>query len=123
MSYCRFSTDDFQCDVYVYEASTGGYQVYVASNRTDLIEPLPPPITLAGGVRLWLERYAKVQDIRRRSPSRPIGLSRDGESFNPQAPGETAELLRSLRDEGYRIPAEVIEALRAEAEESQRRKK
>ena len=33
MSYCRWSSDDFQCDVYVYESVAGGFVTHVAANR------------------------------------------------------------------------------------------
>ena len=33
MSYCRFSSEDFSCDVYVYDDAMGGTTVHVAGNR------------------------------------------------------------------------------------------
>lgn len=33
MSYCRFSSDGFNCDVYVYEDCAGGWTTHVAANR------------------------------------------------------------------------------------------
>ena len=33
MSYCRFSSDNYACDVYVYESCYGGFDVHVASSR------------------------------------------------------------------------------------------
>ena len=32
MSYCRWSSDDFQCDVYVFGSDTG-FETYVARGR------------------------------------------------------------------------------------------
>ena len=37
MSYCRWSTDNFKCDLYCYEDVNGGFTTHVASNR-----PSPP---------------------------------------------------------------------------------
>ncbi len=39
MSYCRWSSDDGQCDVYVYEDVAGGWTTHVASRR---IKHIPP---------------------------------------------------------------------------------
>jgi hypothetical protein len=40
MSYCRWSSNDFQCDVYVYEDVAGGWTTHVACNRVVYSEPL-----------------------------------------------------------------------------------
>ena len=39
MSYCRWSTDSFDCDIYAYQHTDGGYRVHVSRNR--LVKPLP----------------------------------------------------------------------------------
>lgn len=31
MSYCRFSSEDYQCDVYAYADVAGGYTIHVAA--------------------------------------------------------------------------------------------
>lgn len=44
MSYCRWSSDDFQCDVYCYEADEG-FIIHVAVSRPVLKDgDLPPRI-------------------------------------------------------------------------------
>lgn len=35
MSYCRWSSDNYQCDIYAYRHVCGGYQVHVAGRRND----------------------------------------------------------------------------------------
>jgi hypothetical protein len=45
MSYCRFSTDNFNSDVYVYE-SEQGYVVHIAENRYVFDRSLLPKVTL-----------------------------------------------------------------------------
>lgn len=54
MSYCRWSSMDYQCDLYIYDDVSGGLTVHVAAGR------------LAGTDPYVFE---------------PIGLSRDGETF------------------------------------------
>ena len=41
MSYCRFSTDNFRCDLYAY-GSHDGYHLHVAGNRV-VWDPPPSP--------------------------------------------------------------------------------
>ena len=41
MSYRRWSSDDFQCDVYVYESVAGGFVTHVAANRVVFKDELP----------------------------------------------------------------------------------
>ena len=33
MSYCRFSSDDYGCDAYVYEDVSGGFTIHLAGRR------------------------------------------------------------------------------------------
>lgn len=42
MSYCRWSSDHFECDVYVYESVSGGWTTHVAGRRRKT--PLPDSI-------------------------------------------------------------------------------
>lgn len=42
MSYCRWSSDHFECDVYVYEDVSGGWTTHVAGRRQR--NPLPDSI-------------------------------------------------------------------------------
>ncbi len=45
MSYCRWSSDAFQCDLYVYDHYLGGLSINVATRRRKPIDPInnPPP--------------------------------------------------------------------------------
>jgi hypothetical protein len=118
MSYCRFSTDDFQCDLYVYEHCDGGWMIHVASRKVIYAEPLPEPIDFVSeNLNQWFERHKFVQAIRERSDLVPIGLSRDGESIAADSPGECADIVESLIAEGYKCPERVVAALRSEQAE------
>src|SRR5687767_6611694 len=44
MSYCRWSTDDFQCDLYCYEDVSGGFTTHVAGRRKIWDAPLPTQV-------------------------------------------------------------------------------
>lgn len=114
MSYCRFSTDNHQCDAYVYEAESG-ITIHMAAKRYVFSEPLParPPNEDIPAQLAWHKVMSKIRDS---SDMAPIGLPHDGASWYGLAHEDAANHLESLRDIGYRIPLYVIGALREEAE-------
>jgi hypothetical protein len=114
MSYCRLSSDDYQCDVYVYDADNG-IATFVAARKHVFAEPLPEPVPIED-VDAWLERYVAVQKIVDGAELVPIGLPYDGEFRDGQTPDEAAAWLEELRDTGYRVPQYAIDGLREEAE-------
>ncbi|NII53536.1 hypothetical protein [Luteibacter sp. SG786] len=118
MSYCRWSTDDFQCDLYVYESVGGFWSTNVAGNRIVYKEPLPAPVPYtAERFREWLERDERVFQMIDEADRIDIDLPHAGESFEDPTPGACADRLEYLKGLGYRFPDDVIEALREEQEE------
>ena len=118
MSYCRFSSDDFQCDVYTYADVYGGYTTYVASYKYIFKKPLPPEVDISDS-KAWCKRSVKVGKIVDKAKSVPIGLKYDGACFNDDTAAECADTLEMLREEGYRVPQYAIDALREEAMEEE----
>lgn len=116
MSYCRFSSDDFQCDVYVYADCMGGYTTHVATRRRIVKTKLPPPVDLSD-VKAWIKRDRKVNKILAKAKLVPIGLPFDGERFNDETASGCADRLDELRGLGYTVPQYAIDALRAEKDE------
>lgn len=120
MSYCRWSTDDYQCDVYVYSDARGGWTTHVASARYVYREPLPPVVEFDvnddADWEVWLTRHKTVQRMVDEADRVTIGLPHDGETFNDDSPGECADRLESLLKLGYVVPPDVIEGLRQEQE-------
>ena len=117
MSYCRWSSDDYQCDLYVYESSDG-FVIHVASNRPVYDEPLPPPAPAPNvDFDAWYARQQKVSEMVERARREPIGLPHDDETFVLDEPGEAADRMVALRAVGYRFPARVIDELREEQAE------
>lgn len=111
MSYCRFSCDDFQSDVYAYETE-GGYQIHVAAHKIEFCEPLPEkaPNPFSGGttnqelLERWVDRHRVVLDIVDRSKRVPIGLSNDGQCHHVETIEEMLDFLVGLKSTGYRVP-------------------
>lgn len=116
MSYCRFSSEDFQCDVYAYEHVHGGFAVHVASIKRIFKKPLPPPAAFNDPVA-WLDRHEKVLAMVDAADKVEIGLSHDGKNLVFAEPGEAADFLVALKAEGYCVPNYAIEALREEQQE------
>lgn len=116
MSYCRWSNDDFQCDLYVYADVSGGWTIHVAGNRPVYKEPLPPPIPLTiENVRAWHDRMQRVSDMLERAERAPIGLPYDGKTFSDDRDG-TVATLKMLKDVGYRFPFDIIDIIASEEE-------
>lgn len=115
MSYCRWSSDDGQCDVYVYADVSGGYTTHVASARVFFTEKLPEKCQ-DGSVEGWVDRQRKVMEISMRSEKRVIGLQYDGQSFNDETGIECSERLIAIRAAGYNVPQYAIDALREEVD-------
>lgn len=114
MSYCRFSSDDFQCDVYVYD-SEEGIVTHVARARR-VVDTSTLPALNGNDVDAILRRHRELmrQFDDESIPIVPIGLSEDGKSFVDDTPGEAADRLETLRAMGYRVPQHAIDVLREE---------
>ena len=121
MSYCRWSSDDFACDVYVYEDCRGGWTTHVAANRLVPSEPMPAEIDPRDPewIEHWLARHQEVARIVDASEREEIGLPYDGGTFNDSTPGWAADTLEMLRKAGYNVPEYAITELREEEAEAQ----
>mgnify|MGYP000476401623 CR=1 FL=1 len=129
MSYCRWSTDDFLCDLYCYEDVSGGWTTHVAGLKRVYTRPLPPDVPWPkpdpGQDDAWWElfwaRYKAMNEFEEGNGYGmvPIGLPCDGQSFNDPDLQSFRERVVSLRAMGYRCPDSVLEKIDEEiAEES-----
>lgn len=116
MSYCRFSTDDFQCDLYCYE-SEGGYMTHVAGNRVVFKEVLPPEIDWEVDMEGYLARHNKIMSMVDKADRVAITLPHVGETFCDTTLEEFKDTLLMLKDAGYRFPDYVFERIEEEMEE------
>lgn len=119
MSYCRFSCNDFQSDVYAYASRYGGFDVHVAENRVVYDQPLPPPITDPTDYKASFLRHEQVGKLVDSARRESIGLSRDGEHLNVETLEDLRDLLLDLRHEGYRVPDHALEAIAEEMAEEE----
>lgn len=126
MSFCRWSSLDFRCDLYVWEGEFG-VTVAVAAQRpqftTRLPSPLPPLPEQASDAEIhdWVQkriaRDRRLHKILDTTEFMPIGLSRDGEVYDDLTLDEAADLIDSLTDEGYVAPEGLANRLREYAQE------
>ena len=119
MSYCRFSSDNFGCDVYVWHDVSGSYRIAVAGNRIIGEVPALPcldetePAAFAAAHRVQM---AFVEA----APREPIGGAHDGALLSCTDARHGAEQLLALRADGYRVPQYAIDALLEEADSLQK---
>lgn len=138
MSYCRLSSDNFRCDVYVYGSETGwvthvagrqyawpllpsAFWAYMAFTRWAGVrwDTLGPRRRVATwGFRL-LRRiflvWERLQTLWQSwTPLVPIRRPHAGQAFCDPTPQACADRLVSLRALGYRIPDAAIRRLRDE---------
>ena len=130
MSYCRWSSLNGYCDVYVFEDVHGGWTTHVASRRPPPGAPEDPmevlTVEAAADPELWTKAWAEFQ---RRQAARdawastnaslPIEHPEAGASFNHPTPGDCADNLERLRAEGFIVPQAAIDVLRSESLEVQ----
>jgi hypothetical protein len=125
MSYCRWSSDDFQCDVYVYE-STGDFWSTNVAGRRRIIPPdvlASFPVVSDDDAASRFARHRAVMQWMNTAEHEWFDLSHlpsAGESFRDDTPGECADRLEALRAEGFNVPQYAIDALREEQAEKAR---
>lgn len=121
MSYCRWSSMDFQCDVYCYEHVGGFVAVHVAKRRHDIEGvDLPEPVSIReDGAKAWLERYEIVRDLLAECELKEIGLEHDNTDFSFDTLDEAADFLEELKEMGYIVPNKAIRQMRECAKEDE----
>lgn len=102
MSYCRWSTDGFQCDLYCY-SDGDSFWTHVSGSRYVFKEPLPEMTTD------YFHWHQKVTQMCQEATLEPIGGPHDGETFTDATGAEWKATLLKLKAAGYRFPDYVIE--------------
>lgn len=130
MSYCRWSSDGFKCDVYVYE-SQYGYTCHVAGRKIVNFNEAPP-IPSFFDYMPKPEDKLKDEDIQdyikkrrvwedwfdNRAIHENIGLEFDGETINTESATSMANELTMLKEMGYQVPQYAIDSLYEEGLEN-----
>lgn len=117
MSYCRWSSDNFRCDLYCYEDVSGGYTTHVAGRRRLGLDTLPPSPYDDEAFELirqkkndeWEARYKAYDKALNALEFEDITLPHAGLTFNDPDLETFKMRLLSLRSLGYRFPDYVLE--------------
>lgn len=117
MSICRWSDDDYQCSLYIYE-SEDWYVIHVAKRKPIYKEELPPRVD-TGNLDDILKRQKKVWKMHDRAEFVPIGLPYDGEMFIEKTPEDLLKKVIFLKEIGYRVPDFVIRLIKQEIEDKE----
>lgn len=114
MSYCRFSSDNWTSDLYIWMGFSG-VEVVVAHSRYifDANYPMPTfdPLDEEFDYKAYNELYTLAMDHK---DTLRIQLPYAGEMFAYDTGKEAAEFVRELSELGYHVPDGVIEALEEE---------
>jgi hypothetical protein len=119
VSYCRFSSDNWASDVYVYADVSGGYTTHVAGNRVVGDVPIADFEALCSKAitaEEFADQHRAQMDFLRDAKREEIGLPHDGATFNLDLK-DTIAMLEMLRVEGYHIPQYALDELRADLKE------
>jgi hypothetical protein len=113
MSYCRFSSDNFRSDVYVYYGDDG-YTCHIAARKISNIDQCPE-ISISLNLednQKFIERYQQRQAWMENYALRvPIKHDLAGTTFTTNTSEEMVEELLFLRQEGFHVPQNAIDAL------------
>ena len=104
MSYCRWSSMDFKCDLYIYQADDG-ITIHVASNR---VVGDVPAIDWSSAELLYSTYKAQMEflDTAKREP---INLRYDGDSYYGLTKENACAIIKLLGDTGYVFPEGLSE--------------
>ena len=103
MSYCRWSSMDFGCDLYVYEAEDG-IVIHVASNR---VQGDVPRIDWSSPEALH-STYEEQMEFLETAERKPIGLRWDGDSYYGLTKENACARIELLGIIGYVFPEDLI---------------
>jgi hypothetical protein len=118
MSYCRFSTDDYRSDVYIYADVDGGFTTHVASLRYDgeipsVVGVFDDPFDAQRAADLF---KAQIDFLASTTATR-IGGPFDGQTFRDPTLSALLARMNELSASGYRVPADAFAVVKSEIEE------
>lgn len=122
MSYCRFSSDAFRSNVYVYENMDGNFIINVAENKMDCEEhEIPAPVeslnpNYMSGEEIT-EQWNRILEFVDECPRKPINGGFDGDMIVCEDLESTKDQLLQLREHGYHVPEYTFEIIDEELED------
>jgi hypothetical protein len=117
MSYCRWSSDNWKCDLYCYQHFNGTWTTHVAKNKVIGVVPEELDITSVS-IEEWAKAHRAAMHFLETAERRPIGLRYDGKTFHDPTLEEFRDRLLHLRAEGYHFPNYVLAGIDEEIAEN-----
>jgi hypothetical protein len=115
MSYCRWSSDNWRCDLYVYDTGDG-IAIHVANNRRAGEIPALPELTLDTVAEYTRAHNAQLAAVNA-CELVEIGLPYDGAYFEEPDLDSAIDRMKYLRNLGYHVPQWAIEAMEQDRED------
>ena len=111
MSYCRFSSMDFLCDLYVYEAYDG-FAVHVARSRPDWTPPEPRWNIIMDAGKVpggeWQRRQDAYMEALDSAERKAVNHRWAGESFYGLELDEAYDMCAAARADGLNVPESLL---------------
>ena len=120
MSHCRFSDDNFRCDLYAYEDARG-HTLHVAASR--LMAELPPDPLSRENMKLTQQDWSEISQVWRQAlndaPSSSIDLPGAGEAHHFATLRELRDKIAELTALGFHAPHWLIPQMDEELREKE----
>lgn len=114
MSLCRWSSDNFNCDLYIYESVYGGYQINLATSKYKGEIPEVDYSLLTKGCADW-DKFNEQREIQSdylaKFGTEPLKLKEVCQDKSVDTLEELLEEVLHLRECGYRFPDSLIEKI------------
>ncbi len=117
MSYCRWSSDNWRCDLYCYEDVSGGWTTHVAGRRRVGEIPAVDWRFLGTDHAEFTRQYDAQNAALDSTELVDIGLPYDGDTFHDYSLEDFRERVVMLREAGYSCPDYVLEDIDEEIRE------
>jgi len=112
MSYCRWSSDNWDCDLYCYE-SNEGFVTHVAANRVVGEIPFVPHL-LSVDPDAYHKAHNAQMEFLDTAERKVIRLPYNGQTFVDDTLEDFLERVKHLKETGYHVPDFVIESIEGE---------
>lgn len=109
-SYCKWSTDNYQCDLCCYDGLSGGITIHVGTHRLKESPPALPSIENTD-IDDFLDSFNRHNEFMMTAVRVPIGLAYDGQTFRVKNEQIFLEKLELLKSAGYIFPHSLIQFL------------
>jgi hypothetical protein len=110
MSYCRWSSDDWKCDLYCYHSVCGNFITHVAGRKHIGVPVNPHKIT---DKEYWLAHQSQMEFLET-AEMKDIGLPYDSEHFQDPDLESFLQRVNCLKEAGYHVPVWVLESIEEE---------